>query len=792
MITIGAIALFGVFGGGSGLQEWLTQHPEALEKLYSPLNEGPWRSLVFEFFVAAVTMPHMFHMAFTENLNPKALLAASWGLPLFLLILAIVVPIILWASLATGVETRPDYYTLGLGLTMNSPALAILAFIAGLAAASGLTVVTTLALSAMCLKHLVLPVSQDRSRSNLYSWLLWTQRALIAAIVLTSYGFYSLVPESHSLYELSFLAFVATMQFVPGLFGVLIWPKANRKGFLAGLAAGIWVWFFLLILPRISGAQVALQLPFVDLNSFPTTDNMFFLATVSLVINAAIFTIISVATKASPSETLAAETCTANKLRKPYRWELSAHSVGEFFDHLTVPLGKATAEREISLALDDLAMSTDEIRPYALRRLRDQLETNLSGLLGPSVAQEIIDQSLPYIIHSEEEAAIEDIHFIENRLEEYHDKLTGLAAELDTLRRFHRQTLQDLPTGVCSLGTDGEVLGWNRAMENLTRIQASEVMGSNIKLLEPPWNALLNEVIIDTESNNVQKEVEHEGIVRWLNIHKATLSSEAKRSPKGGLVIVIEDLTEIRSLENQLAHNARLASIGQLAAGVAHEIGNPVTGIACLAQNLRSETEDEYITSTSDQIMEQTRRISRIVQSLVSFSHSGHTRQIEEPVYIHEVVREAIELVQLSEQGKNYPFRNETKIGHMVPGDSQRLLQVFVNLLNNARDASQPEGAITVASFAHEHSVTVDVTDEGCGIPSRIMEHIFEPFVTTKDPGTGTGLGMALVYSIIEDHKGHISINSPINANSGGTRVTITLPRKHKLDNAKANEEHPR
>ncbi|RDT21017.1 PAS domain-containing protein, partial [Klebsiella pneumoniae] len=114
---------------------------------------------------------------------------------------------------------------------------------------------------------------------------------------------------------------------------------------------------------------------------------------------------------------------------------------------------------------------------YALRRLRDRIEANLSGLMGPSVAQDIVETFLPYKT-SEESYVTEDIHFIESRLEDYHSRLTGLAAELDTLRRYHRQTLQDLPMGVCSLAKDQEVLMWNRAIEELTGVGAQKVVGS--------------------------------------------------------------------------------------------------------------------------------------------------------------------------------------------------------------------------------------------------------------------------------------------------------------------------
>jgi len=115
---------------------------------------------------------------------------------------------------------------------------------------------------------------------------------------------------------------------------------------------------------------------------------------------------------------------------------------------------------------------------------------------------------------------------------------------------------------------------------------------------------------------------------------------------------------------------------------------------------------------------------------------------------------------------------------HWACGDPQRLAQVLINLLSNARDASPPGSAIRVRSEASEHTVDLIVEDEGSGIPRAIIDRLFEPFFTTKDPGEGTGLGLALVYSIVEEHYGQITIDSPADLERQlGTRIRITLPR---------------
>lgn len=773
---IGLYALYGVFGGPHELELWLLQNQAALSTLHTPLQEGPWRTLLLVFFASAIVMPHMYHMTFTENLNPRAMVSASWGLPLFLLLMSLAVPLILWAGLKLGATTNPEYFTLGLGIAVNSDALALLAYVGGLSAASGLIIVLTLALSGMALNHLVLPLYQPPSEGNIYRWLKWTRRALIVAIIMAGYGFYLLLGAEQDLSNLGIVAFVATLQFLPGALSVLYWPTANSRGFIAGLLAGIGVWLFSMLLPLVGNLQ-GIYLPLFNAIYVLDDTSWHIAAIASLAANVLVFTLVSLFTDASAEERGAAEACAVDNVRRPQRRELVAGSPQEFSAQLAKPLGAKTAQKEVEQALRDLHLPFDERRPYALRRLRDRIEANLSGLMGPSVAQDMVETFLPYKSGSESYVT-EDIHFIESRLEDYHSRLTGLAAELDALRRYHRQTLQELPMGVCSLAKDQEILMWNRAMEELTEIPAQRVVGSRLSAIAEPWKGLLESFINLPDEHLHKQRLQLEGQTRSLNLHKAAID-EPLAPGNSGLVLLVEDVTDTQLLEDKLVHSERLASIGRLAAGVAHEIGNPITGIACLAQNLREEREgDGELTEISSQILEQTKRVSRIVQSLMSFAHAGGRQQATEPVCLADVTQDAIGLLSLNKRSVDVEFFNLCEPEHVAEGDPQRLAQVLINLLSNARDASPPGSAIRVRSEISDHAVDLIVEDEGSGIPKAIMDRLFEPFFTTKDPGKGTGLGLALVYSIVEEHYGHITIESPADPEQQrGTRIRVTLPR---------------
>ncbi|RZA03924.1 MAG: histidine kinase, partial [Moraxellaceae bacterium] len=589
------------------------------------------------------------------------------------------------------------------------------------------------------------------------------------------YLFYWVLNNRYSLTDLAFCAFIETLQFLPCTFAIVFWSPGNRRGMLAGLSVGTIIWFFGLLLPVVTGIKV-LHIPFAELyipvgNEYWNSITLF-----SLGLNTAIFIGISLITQQTEEEQYSADLCAADELSHPVRQALDVHSAAEFKERLAKPLGKVTASREVDHALKQLDLSINERRPYALRRLRDQLEGNLSGLMGIHVASEIMDNHLPFKVADERETL--DINLIENRLAQYQNHLTGMAAELNNLRLYHRKTLQELPMAVCSLGPDTEILMWNHAMAQLTHTPSDEVTGSYLEDIAEPWRSLLTDFSKSREMHYYRREIALEGHPHWISLHKATIEGPITEGVYDQ-VMMLEDVTETQLLEQELVHSERLASVGRLAAGVAHEIGNPITGIACLAQNLRYDSDNPEVLETAEQILSQTDRVTRIVQSLVGFSHTGHTAKSEfQAVVLRDCANEAISLLSLQKDKQQVQFINEIAQNAIVAGDTQRMIQVFINLLSNARDASPENGRVLLASNEDEYSIDITVTDEGSGIPPDIQDRILEPFFTTKEPGEGTGLGLAMVYSIVEDHGGLLDIVSPVDTQRNrGAQFIVKLPR---------------
>ncbi len=779
--TIALFSLYSVFGGMDDVSTWLVENLDLLRSQEVALTHGQARSLLLIFFAAAIGLPHIYHMGFTENSDASALATARWGFPLYLLCFSLCIPPILWAGLKLNVPTEPEYFILGIGMSSQNDFITMLGFVGGLSAASSILIVITPALASMTLNHVILPIYRPGTSVRIYLRLLNMRRALIAAIILAGYGLYRTLDVNQNLISLGIVSFVAVLQFLPGLAGTFLWRGANRNGFIAGLIAGFLVWFVSLMLPLLNDIFSNMQITAVPL-LYDLNETVWHKAVqLSLGANLMIFVVVSYLTSTTPEEQKAADACLAAPNRPSHRRELEASSVHEIKQSLAMALGRSVSDREVDLALAELRIAVDEQRPYALYLLRDKMERNLSSMLGQTIAHRIIGSFLPYKDDSSS-TFTENVYEFESRIEEYQTQLTGLAAEVDSLRRHHRQTLQELPTAVCSIGVDGEVLTWNHAMTQLTKLESDAIVGSPSKAIDEPWLSLLTEFSEQDVTHVLKKRVETGDSTRWLNLHKAAIEESISR--QDNLVIVIEDITENQVLEDKLLHSERLASIGQLAASVAHEIGNPITGIACLAQNLKLETDNAEMKEMSDQILDQTERISAILQSLVNFAHSGqHAIHPMLPVQINQVVTEAIQLLALSPKYKGITFINQCDANLFTNGDSQKLCQVFVNLLNNARDASKPDDNILITSQVDSNKAIIEIVDEGHGIPSSYIGKVFEPFFTTKGPGQGTGLGLAIVYSIIEEHDGEIQVESPVSDNNdqsnSGTKVTIVLPRYH-------------
>lgn len=237
------------------------------------------------------------------------------------------------------------------------------------------------------------------------------------------------------------------------------------------------------------------------------------------------------------------------------------------------------------------------------------------------------------------------------------------------------------------------------------------------------------------------------------------------------------DITKQKELEQQLMHSQKMESIGTLAAGIAHEVGNPLASISSIVQVLLRTINDDFARDKLSLVQTQVHRITKIIRDLVDFSRPSNYKV--QPTDVVRTVQDAVEIVKMSKKAKDHRFvtdvTGEIPLLALVP---DQIAQVFINILLNAVDAMEGKpGEIKVRVSRDRRAVRVVIRDSGCGIARDNMAKVFEPFFTTKQVGEGTGLGLWVSYGIVKSFRGDITVESEPGT---GTVFTVILPRSEE------------
>lgn len=258
-----------------------------------------------------------------------------------------------------------------------------------------------------------------------------------------------------------------------------------------------------------------------------------------------------------------------------------------------------------------------------------------------------------------------------------------------------------------------------------------------------------------------------------LMVHAYPLIEEQENGKKA--VLYIKDVTEERLLMQKLIHSDKLASLGELVSGVAHELNNPLTGIMCFSELLIEDCDDKGVISKLEKVRDASVRCKKIIENLLTFARVH--RPEKKLADVNDVIRECVELREYQMGIDNIELKLD--LSPNIPKtmlDANQLLQVFVNLVNNARDAiveAGDGGDVMIRSFIKDNKIMVEFEDTGTGIQEDVIQRIFDPFITTKEVGMGTGLGLSISYGIIKEHGGDIYAYSN---KDGGAVFTIELP----------------
>lgn len=360
-----------------------------------------------------------------------------------------------------------------------------------------------------------------------------------------------------------------------------------------------------------------------------------------------------------------------------------------------------------------------------------------------------------------------------------------LVEDLSKESTLRTETLKNLPVGVMVLNTDGQIREFNDAMSQIIEVDSSSAIGqhySKFKIVDDSKN--LNEkiqAILDSMSSGISGEITthtltFSGKVKILNVQ---LRPILKNLALNGLIIMAEDITSMKELERQLIRSEALASMGQLAMGIAHEINNPIAGVSGILQVLSSRFPDESSERKAiNQARNDLKRASNIIKDLLNFAKpSPPSKRL---IDLNKLVEDAITFIPYQPGGEKVKILID--IDEQLPLfsiDPDQIQQVITNLILNSlyalSEKQDGEPVIEFSTWFDKNWIYMQIEDNGIGIKSEFLNRIFEPFFTTKKSGKGTGLGLSLCDRIISDHGGIITVRSEAGK---GTAFLIKIPRR--------------
>lgn len=352
--------------------------------------------------------------------------------------------------------------------------------------------------------------------------------------------------------------------------------------------------------------------------------------------------------------------------------------------------------------------------------------------------------------------------------------------KLDVAEERYRNIVEHSADAIISLNNDDRITSWNHGAEEIFGWKRDEIIGQPITVIIP------DDLIEQKELERLRFGMAYRGHVTNYRTERltkqnkrilVTLTESYIRNENDEIVgrsQIMRDLTDLKIREEQVQQSERLATVGHMAAGVAHEVGNPLTAISSLVQVCQRKTDDEFIQNQLGKVRDHIQRINHIVRDLVDFSRPSSLET--EQMSVNEIINAAVGLMKHDARCRNVEFKLELASNlPQIEGVPDQLHQVMVNLLLNAVDAMQEveNPAITIHTEFRNSQIEIAISDIGQGIPEEQQDRIFEPFYTTKEVGKGTGLGLSVSHGIITKMGGTIEVNSEPGQ---GTTFTITLP----------------
>lgn len=349
--------------------------------------------------------------------------------------------------------------------------------------------------------------------------------------------------------------------------------------------------------------------------------------------------------------------------------------------------------------------------------------------------------------------------------------LKGSQLRLQQIRDYTDILVASLPVGLIATGKDGNIRIFNTSAEEIVGRSSEDVLG------QAPESVLPVELAAELQHKNSTTDgIEQKEILlaqnrsQSRNLLTIGLSVVDRERRFAGHTLLFQDISHIKELEKELRRNERMAALGKMAAGVAHELRNPLSSIKGLALLLKTRSSDDAkATETADVLVQEVERLNRSIGELLDYARP-HKLEMK-VVDIQEVIDKAVSLIAMDIKSAGVKLLLESDSGSYVKGDRDKLNQVFLNLLLNSLQAMDMDGKLKVTTLRAGKEIVSTIEDNGCGVEEANLSKVFDPYFTTKKGGTGLGLAMSA--KIIEEHSGSIEFMSHFGQ---GTTVKVSIP----------------
>ncbi|SHJ47159.1 PAS domain S-box-containing protein [Desulfatibacillum alkenivorans DSM 16219] len=830
-----------------------------------------WCTYLLLAMSAILFLPRQFHVAVVENSEESHIRTAMWGFPLYVFLINIFVLPIAAAGLIKGLpEVNADTFVLGLPLQYGSPLLVMIVFIGGFSAAMSMIMISAMTMATMITNHLLLPVIE------FFGWLGFMRKqilkarwASVALVILLGYSFEASIGHSYTLINMGMISFGAALQFAPPILGGIMWERGNRRGALWGLNIGFATWAYTLLLPSFvrSGwlpVSFLIEGPFgifllkpealLGLSSLsPLTHAVFW----TMLLNCSFYIIFSLLHEPADEEARVAQSyvnaLSPTTLQKALSRSEPTIALEEKSQDI-LKLFKRYFYANISRNMLDLCIeqaglqSREKINVLEWADLCSRAETLLAGSIGAATAGKVFRQANLYSQNESMELSaiygkiLADLRLtpedLKEKIDYYKEKESliqehakDLEAKIQLLQEQiqkrketeqalkkseerYRTLLGTTPDAVVAYDEEGLVQYVNAAFVQTYGWSEDELMGKRIDFV-PPHEAERTRQALGELSSGKFLDLETQRLTKSGEILDVLLKSAPFFNHEGkviGSMVIHHDITQRKKAQEMMVQTEKMVSLGGLAAGMAHEINNPLAGIIQNVQviinrltqripaNIRAaqqcgttmEAISHYVelrglTGMFQSVVDSGSRAARIVDNMLSFSRMNQ-QPVMKAVDMCALIDKTVDIASSDYNiKKKYDFRQIRIVRDYeanlppVPCEEGKIQQVILNLLRNAAQAmAEQKGrqtlpTITLRVGAYDaKNVRVEVSDNGPGMQEDVRRRIFEPFYTTKAVGQGTGLGLSVSFFIItENHKGAMWVES----NPGqGASFIITLP----------------